>query len=261
VQILVDGRFGVDSLSPITSNQLPFFLYRALLVRFCAIACTNGSLTLSFRRAVAIPAWWTGQAIGLEVQSGLYNKFDTVLSSSSICQDLTVAATYDQDAGCPDPGDFTLKTYFTVPTIRDYSFHYTPDLKLIFSNADDGTRIGCVATGTAAWHHAAEKKATRGLVALGVAVLMFCSVFGLLLYLSYRRKKRLEQLTAERRKNYQYFRTLPSGQVVSLNGAATAGVSSKTTKRESAMSQGNKNAMNISNPSYNETQTPTRPII
>jgi len=74
----------------------------------------------------------------------------------------------------------------------------------------------------------------------------------LLLYLSYRRKKRLEKLFEERKQHYHYFRTLPSGQVVPLPGKAVAH------KKAVAV---NPDAVRISNPSYNEPQIPTRPII
>jgi hypothetical protein len=204
------------------------------------------------------------QVIGLQIESGLYDSFVTVRNVSSMCQSLPITATYyedDEQDECPNPGYYTLKTYYTVPSIRDFFFHYTPDIRLTFFNPY-GRRLGCATTGTVAMHHQADTRAMHGLIALGISVLAFCFVFAALLFLSYRRKKRLEHLTERRRQSYHYFRTLPTGQVVPLpagtktnhqfhtQGPATTGL------RDSSS-----NAMNISNPSYNEPQIPTRPII
>lgn len=210
---------------------------------------------------------------------------------------MTVTSTYyytnqaqQQTNECPQPGFYTLTTSFTVPSLRDFFFHYTPDIKLTFYNPYTGQRIGCATTGTVALHRVADRRATRGLVALGVAVVVFCVVFALLLYLSYKRKKRLEhRREAAHNKvhaatNYRYFRTLPSGQVIPLpaatthhggggGGPAAAAAAAATTNGGSSssnhanhhhhhgMSRPSVATMNISNPAYNETQIPTRPII
>ena len=195
---------------------------------------------------VSIPTELSGSAVGLQVESGLYDSFRTVLNVSSLCYDLNVYPTYQDNLQCPMAGQYTLKTSYRVPTIRDYTFQYTPDVKLTFFN-QQGRRVGCATTGTAALHRVADRQATRGLVALGISVVAFCVIFALLLYLSYRRKKRLEfrhQKKAAEKMSYHYFKTLPSGQVVPLPGNPPP-----------------TNAMNISNPAYNEPQIPTRPII
>ena len=168
------------------------------------------------------------------------------------------ASYYDDGTGeCPSEGYYDLLTTFTVPSIRDYYFHYTPDVKLTFVDGY-GHRIGCSSSGAAALNHMADRRATNGTVALGISVVIFLVVFALLLYLSYRRKKRLEQKTEHKKTNYQYFRTLPSGQVIPLPGSnGAAQVASMPRPSINTMNE----AVNISNPAYNEPQIPTRPII
>lgn len=191
----------------------------------------------------------------------MYNHFETVITSSSICQSLNVSPTYEGGAECPNPGYFTLSAYYTIPSMRDYTFHYTPDIKLTFTDPRTGQRIGCATTGTVAIHRRNDIKARHGLVALGLSVVTFCFVFGLLLFLSYKRKKRLEELKEKKQQhNYHYFKTLPSGQVVPLPGGKLATVR-ETGPPLASIEADSDNAMNISNPAYNETQIPTRPII
>lgn len=189
------------------------------------------------------------------IHSGLYNTWKTVKNVSDICSDLTVTANNGYQE-CPDAGKYTLKTYFTVPSIPDFYLQYTPDLKIYFFEATTKERLGCSTTGTIAMRLSAQEGASQGLIALTVVIAAFCIIFGMLLYLSYRRKKRLENLSEEKKHSYRYFRTLPNGQVIPLPSQKKGPPTPTTTTVLH-----NAEAMNISNPSYNETNLPTRPII
>lgn len=194
---------------------------------------------------------------------------------------------------CPFPGSYLLTAYYKVPAIADYTFHYTPDVRLQFLNTQ-GQRIGCVVTGPAALHHIAEIKAKHGLLALIIAISIFLLLFAILLHLSHRRKKRLETLWKQRsnsnsnhhrqqqqhpltqqqqqqhNQQQMYVRTLPNGQVPALpqqrRGAGVVGPCIPEASNEDAGSEEedddeNHDILNISNPAYNETHVPTRPII
>lgn len=226
----------------------------------------------------------------LEVEFGLYDHFQSV-DVASLCQMDGVESVNENNNGrnkndddnggysynvCPSPGLYKLTTYYTVPSISDYNFHYTPDVRLTFTNARNAM-VGCVTTGPVALHHTAAVKAVQGWIALGVAVLLFVLIFSILLVLSHRRKKLLERLRNHKRNpvsNYQYFRTLPNGQVVALPGGAQQPQphpqpfmqseepdSEEEDDDEDDQQDCSNNALNISNPAYNETQIPTRPII
>jgi hypothetical protein len=108
-----------------------------------------------------------------------------------------------------------METSLTVPSNRDYGFHYTPDIRFSFTDGA-GNRLGCATTGTVAMHVSADNKAAQGMWALGISCIAFIIVFGLLLYLSYRRNNRLKNLVKSR---YRYFRTLPNGQVIPIAGS------------------------------------------
>lgn len=169
---------------------------------------------------------------------------------------------------CPHPGVYQLQTYYTMPSITDYTLHYTPDVRLTFSNTY-GRKIGCVLSGPAAIHLSNEKKAIRGLVFLGCALFAFLCVFATLLYMSYRRKKRLELLREKRNQHQQqggisrsqYFRTLPNGHIPRQGFAAPPSRLHRTTEVSDEEDDDSQDALQISNPAYNETQMPTRPII
>ena len=138
----------------------------------------------------------------ITVESGLYDRYNTVISKQNICSldgvQLIEAFGGDDSnsASCPAPGRYVATTSFTVPTTRDYDFHYTPDLRLDFVD-EHHSFLGCATTGTRAQHRYSDQHAQRGMTALGVAVLIFCGLFGTLLYLSYRRKQRSRILRME----------------------------------------------------------------
>ncbi|KAL7566767.1 hypothetical protein ACA910_019364 [Epithemia clementina (nom. ined.)] len=100
---------------------------------------------------------------------------------------------------------------------EDATMHYTPDLRFIFTNAQ-GTIVGCASTGAAAWNHERANKSYDGMIALTIAVSAFLILFAFLLCMNHQRRKRLERLMERRHKAanrmYQYFKTLPNGQVV-----------------------------------------------
>ena len=236
--------------------------------------------------------------IFLTVELGLYDVFqeaaiygsdnddgdDDAFAPASLCQmnviqgqaDTTYySGEYGDSSECPFPGTYRLITYYKVPAITDTHFKYTPDIRFTLWNANN-QRIGCVVTGPSALHSAADRKAAHGLVALAIALSIFLLLFAVLLFLSHRRKKRIEALREKRggggsigsgtgSRAYQYFRTLPNGQVIPL--PATTSPPSRRPVRpipedlEEDDDEDDDDALNISNPAYNETHMPTRPII
>jgi hypothetical protein len=241
---------------------------------------------------VYISPYFTGDSIYTSIELGVYDIFQSVTSKTNLCNTLSPIASDGSSRTCPESGNYVMETYYTVPSIRDYGFHYTPDVRLTFTD-ETGNRLGCATTGTVAMHVTADHKAAQGMLALGISCIAFVLVFALLLYLSHRRRKRLEKLTANKTSRYRYFRTLPSGQVIPLpsggqsvqsqsqeqslqeqknqqvyrnplplarvsssgSGVSLGGDSTSTTSTGARMHHP------INNPAYNETQLPTRPII
>lgn len=260
-----------------------------LLVHFTSLTHSthtppHTSIHSHSHNTVTISPYFTGDNVNTSIEFGLYDHFQTVASNKDLCSKFYPVAN-DDAVSCPSPGTYSVETYFTVPTISDYSFHYTPDIRLSFYDSS-GNRLGCGTTGTVALHRTADDKAVKGIWALGISCIAFCLVFSVLLYLSYRRKKRLEQLQLTERKSnssngnnrYQYFRTLPNGQVIPLAGRVSSAShprrnpplvrvsSSGSMSVARATGDGHDKRQHqqqrqISNPSYNETQLPTRPII
>jgi hypothetical protein len=129
-------------------------------------------------------------------------------------------------------GLYRLSTNYTVPKLRDNSFHYTPDVRLTFT--DTRARIvGCTVSGPYSLKIDSEKRSRQGWIALGMSCILFVSVFTGLVVQSYRRDRQRQESSSnkdQRKKpviaqrkldnmnHYQYFRTLPSGQVVRLPG-------------------------------------------
>jgi hypothetical protein len=238
---------------------------------------------ISFAPSVSIPSFVVEDVIYLEIEIGIYDYFQSV-GITSLCRMNVAQLSYFYDAnlgsdfGCPHPGKYELTTYYYVPPIRDYNFHYTPDIRLTFMDKE-GLRIGCVSSGPVAIHKANDVRAVHGFIALGISIAVFVCIFSALLFLSHRRKKRIEQLREKRGHTisgtrYQYFRTLPNGDVVPLPSNHQHPASLVATRQQSQqhlpkLEQGSdeeddddsENVLNISNPAYNETQMPTRPII
>jgi len=229
--------------------------------------------------------------IYLKAELGIYDSFQEALvygttndddssTQASLCQmnvwQLQSDTSYYSDVmygdptECPFPGLYQLDAYYRVPPISDYNFKYTPDIRLQFLN-QDGQRIGCVVTGPTAIHKAADIKAMHGLVALTIAVGVFLFLFAILLLLSHRRKRRIEAVREKRgaarhAANNQYFRTLPNGQVVPATSAPLPPPPPRRVPRSipedsEEDDDDDDDPLQISNPAYNETHIPTRPII
>jgi hypothetical protein len=279
------------------------------------------------------------ETVYVTVESGVYNRYATVIEPTKLC--LLDISPYDSSSGgnangnsgsssgssssssssstssrsCPSPGTYFFKTYYVVPELMkrsaDYeSIHYTPDIKITFTDSH-GNRLGCATAGAVAVHVRATTQGQRGFLALAIALGVFGLVFAALLVLSRWRQKRLEQM-AQRKSStqprYQYFRTLPNGQVVPLpannstsvetggGGASTSSLPQQSHLQQQQYTQQQQqqqqqqqynniqqqqhfhhhhnnslrnqqqqqlppDAFTLPNPSYNETQLPTRPVI
>lgn len=196
----------------------------------------------------------------------MYNNYRLVVGPANLCQ-LQIQPTEGSSQACPRRGDYVLQSQFYVPRIiQDNSdFHFTPDLNLTFTDGNYN-RLGCAVTGTTALHLEAERRHTIGMMALAFGLMIFGVVMGGLLLLAYRRRKRLETLTERKTPRYQYFRTLPNGQVVPIQHGHPAVPPPQhmhpPPQAPYHMSPGApQEAFQISNPAYNETQLPTRPVI
>jgi len=212
-------------------------------------------------------------SIYVQIEAGLYQNYKKVIAPSRLCQ-MQIQAANGYGQKCPYPGEYLFESYFYLPQmLQDNSeLHFTPDINVTFTDGDSN-RLGCVVSGTAALHRQAGRRHNLGMMALGVGLLVFGIVFGGLLILAYRRRKRLERLTERKVPRYQYFRTLPNGQVVPLQPGqapvpppshphATHPPPHGPYHMPPGMSPGTpEEAYQISNPAYNETQLPTRPVI
>ena len=211
----------------------------------------------------------SSNSIYVQIESGVYNKYRRVVGPTNLCQmQIQPAEGYNQ--ACPRPGDYVLQSQFYIPqTIPDNDdFHFTPDVNLTFTDGNYN-RLGCAVTGTTALHLQAERRHRIGMLALSIGLFVFGVVMGGLLLLAYRRRKRLETLTERKTPRYQYFRTLPNGQVVPIQGHPTTTPPPPPPQHMLPPTQAPYNmppgaaqeAFHISNPAYNETQLPTRPVI
>jgi hypothetical protein len=237
----------------------------------------------------------------LHVELGLYDNFYTVQQPTPLCQLNVVQVTMLNDASsdadpteCPHAGVYQWTAYYTVPAFSsDASLHYTPDARLVFATST-GQRVGCVVTGPIALRTMADRHAVAGLVALGTAIAVFLGLFAALLVLTHRRKERVRLLAQQQQygggtsntsssSRAQYFRTLANGQVVPVVSSAQHGwhppvlpprrLPTRPPLRQQLPEDRNDSvdddddddssadALNISNPAYNETQLPSRPII
>ena len=210
-------------------------------------------------------------SIYVQIEAGLYQNYKNVLAPSKLCQ-MQIQAAEGYGQKCPYPGDYVFESYFYLPKMLEDNteFHFTPDINMTFTD-ENLNRVGCAVTGTAALQREASRRHKTGMVALGIGLAVFGFVFGGLLILAYRRRKRLESLTERKTQRYQYFRTLPNGQVVPLQPGQVPGPPSHPRApppqqvpyhMPPGMPPGPpQEAYQISNPAYNETQLPTRPVI
>ena len=165
------------------------------------------SISLVFQHAKTVSVnEYTQDGIALTIESGVLNILTTVQEPKDLCyyKRLTSSSTNS----CPGPGNYHLQTYFTLPLVwEDKQLQYTPDIRLQFFSLTDNSLIGCASTGTVATITHAHLKSKSGEWALGVALLVVGLAFAFLLFLSYRRKKRLEKIREEMNlgPNYHHF--------------------------------------------------------
>ena len=176
----------------------------------------------------------------VSISSGVYGIFHTVVNRKNLCKLGSVRRLIDDDddsnyknnsssssssksniddddegssawsyyspyssTACPSKGSYRIRKYFTVAApSQDRELQYTPDLKVDIYRQSDNELIGCVETGTPATTNVAARHSKHGEIALSVAVALFVVCFGVLLYLSYRRKKRLEKSVTDRQYHY-----------------------------------------------------------
>jgi hypothetical protein len=233
-----------------------------------------------------------GNADDAVQQDGAYGQNDYYQDDGAVVDD-------DYSRGdvsvCPYPGTYVLTATYAVPSNADSTLHYTPDIRLTFLD-EFGRRVGCSTTGPVAQRLANSRRAAAGMWALGVSCVVILALFGGLLYMSHRRKQRLQDLrqkgdaAAMDTSRYQYFRTLPNGQVIPLPGQHQRRLPPQSHEPSDTLHKpepsgqlpqgtiilqqqvmvgddededdsSSEEAVNMSNPEYNETELPTRPII
>ena len=163
---------------------------------------------------------------------GLYDHFTLVQQRTSLCvlnvvqlstindPDVDTDVSFIDPAECPHAGIYQWTSYYTVPDnmISDPSLHYVPDFRITFST-DNGNRIGCTITGPIALRMIAAQKERDGLIAFGIALGIFVSIFGILLLGS--QYRRLAQRTGSNNNNVmlqQRLKPRPFG----VNGSTTS---------------------------------------
>ena len=171
---------------------------------------------------------------------GLYDHFTLVQQRTSLCvlnvvqlstlndPNIDTDVSFIDPTECPHAGIYQWTAYYTVPDnmISDPSLHYIPDFRITFST-DNGNRIGCTITGPIALRMIAAQKERDGLIAFGIALSIFVSIFGILLLCSqYRRmSKRTNGVTMNtngllqpQQQQQQRYKPRPS----SVTGTATS---------------------------------------
>jgi hypothetical protein len=150
---------------------------------------------------------------------GVYDVLVRVQEKTKLC----LYGTLQSDVDCPSIGEYRLDGTFSLPDlIGDQDLQYTPDIRLRFYAGDGtGAVIGCASTGTIADYLRTTVHSQNGQVALGLAIAIFSGVFGCLLLVTYRRKKRLEReraaKSADEASHYGYVRSSKSGHVMRLD--------------------------------------------
>ena len=201
----------------------------------------------------------------------MYDSFQRVIDPTPICSLQIEKMDYERMSSCPTYGNFRFNSRFYLPELvadANKAFHFTPDLNITFTDTHRN-RLGCAVTGTSALHVHAQRRHHFGMMSLGFALFVFGFVFAGLLFLSYRRKKRLESLSEKKKPRYQYFRTLPNGQVIPIQQGQSPPVGPPPQHMPlppagvpyNVPGGAPQEAFQISNPAYNETQLPPRPVI
>lgn len=167
---------------------------------------------------------FTNDSIMVSVDVGVYGILSPAIDATDFCPISMLSTTDDSDNNnnddsysCPSLGFYVLKTSFKVSSFEvDKNFHYIPDVRLRLYNGTGMSVIGCAQTGTMYTYDTSRTRATMGLVALGISMLVLGTCSGIMLYLTYRRKKRLEQELKDKRSRHEipYVRTTARGRVV-----------------------------------------------
>jgi hypothetical protein len=224
-----------------------------------------------------IPRGLKTAIVYVKIEFGIYDNFQPVYFGSLCQMDVSQNESFlindemddywGDSSVCPHPGSYDLRTYHAVPSIRDYALHYTPDIRMTFTN-EYSKIIGCVVSGPSALRLSSERRAIRGILVLGCALVVFLGIFGTLLFLAHRRKQRLQLLREKRNYhasglNYPYLRAAADGHVSAPyrqpEQLPTPRIANHAISEDE--DEDSENALNISNPAYNETHMPTRPII
>jgi len=187
------------------------------------------SRSYHYHHTVELEKDFSNYSIMVSVDAGVYGVLSSALDATSFCDIATLTASTNDDNDdyynnfnkkqkvCPTTGFYDVQTSFTVSSFEvDKNFHYIPDLRLHFYNATSMAIVGCAQTGTMASYDHAATHAAMGLTALGIGLLVFGTCFGLMLYLTYRRKKRLEQEVndGKLRHGFPYVKTTSHGRVI-----------------------------------------------
>lgn len=179
---------------------------------------------------------FSNDSILVSIDDGLYGVLSPAIEAADFCTMATLSTSTNNDddddddnnnnnaggasdedsSDCLTTGFYSLKTSFTVSSFEvDQNFNYVPDLRLRFYNSSMAV-IGCAHTGTSATYDHAATHAEMGMMALGIGLLVLGTCFGLMIYLAYRRKKRMEQEAFEQkmRQDLPYVRTTLQGRVL-----------------------------------------------
>lgn len=169
------------------------------------------------------------------MESGLYDRYVTVLQSLALCD-------YSESGSdsCPNEGEYKALLYYTIPSVyKDSAILYTPDLRLTIN--DDLVYT----TGIRAQHDLNGLRVLAGRLALGFGMLVILVLVSWTAWChSKHRQKRITQRKVE------YFSTLPNGQVINMKDPPRPASPISNSNRESSAL-----------PQYNEPQVPTRPIL
>jgi hypothetical protein len=194
------------------------------------------SFFLSLSLAVNILGKWNYTiGINITIKASFYGYTAVIRNRTDLCEFGSLAYTSDDDddtntnnnnnyaPSCPlRKGQYQLYTAFTVPQfIPDEQLHFTPDMYLEFTDADDGHLLGCAKTGAMATLDRGRRKSIRGARIFAASVVLFCTTFAVCL-IGHRRKKRGSHLLDSQKnasiiRRYHYRRTTRNGTVLVPN--------------------------------------------
>lgn len=188
-------------------------------------------------------------------------------------------------------GRYHLSTFYHVPKINDNNLHYTPDIRLTFTDVQ-ARKVGCTVSGPYSILVENDTRSEHGYIALAISCSIFIFVFAfLLMYSSTYGKNRSstnsnskgdkmnaiddddddeilkttqKAILAQRRRlhhlnQYQYFRTLPNGQVIPLPGVQQ--IPSKTPAYSPVAPKGGDSATSVPSQQHFYYYKSPRPVI